>query len=343
METMTAVVLAPERSAESVALASALEAGLGPVRVVRDRAAALSACIDSPRATLVLDLRAGGAGLASEAHELRAALPGVRTVALVDAGLGSPMDCDAVFQEPFYLEDVVRWCTRSAVAPPAEGLVEDLAAGLCHEIGNPLTSLFLQLELLRDDEDSADVQEHLDRIEEAARRIQSVVRDVQSAAERQGAARRPVGLRDLAQRVLQVLDERADGFAPRVRLRLPERQVQVDPELLVPALADLWEYLLRAGDGHEPLHVDAAPRGGRLALRHRALAPRLPADAAGRLFTPLWARQALGVEGLSLTSARAAFVRHRGDLRAFLLPEGALLVEALLPDEAQATFEFPSS
>ena len=54
----------------------------------------------------------------------------------------------------------------------------------------------------------------------------------------------------------------------------------------------------------------------------QASVPKLPTDAAGRLFTPLWARQALGLSaGLSLTSARNAFLRHRGRAtKAFHLP-----------------------
>ena len=96
--------------------------------------------------------------------------------------------------------------------------------------------------------------------------------------------------------------------------------------------------------GDLPLELQAGPREDHgPSVRLAAAVPRLPPDAAARLFTPLWARQALGLSaGLSLTSARNAFLRHRGDLVARQLPDGALLLEGRLPLDSQATFEFPA-
>ena len=72
-----------------------------------------------------------------------------------------------------------------------------------------------------------------------------------------------------------------------------------------------------------------------LTIRAQAHVPRLPDDSAGRLFTPLWARQALGLPGtLSLTSARSAFLRHGGELRARQQRGEMLTVEAFLPRAA---------
>jgi hypothetical protein len=118
--------------------------------------------------------------------------------------------------------------------------------------------------------------------------------------------------------------------------------LQADADLLGAALADLWEVLLRAGGEDDRLAVRAGRRGvGPIVVRHAGPTPRLPADAAARLFIPLWARQALGLPtSLSLTSARNAFRRHRGDLRARTGPGGVLTVEALVPDDTQGELAF---
>ncbi|GEM_PF-1843089 len=344
MKDMTVIVLAPERSAGAMALGTALEAGLGSVRLVTDQAQARAAFSAHPRAILVLDLREAPQSLHDSAARLRAEQPGVRTLGLMAAGAEAPPHCDSVFTAPIFLEDVVRWCARALVAPLAEGILEDLAAGLCHEIGNPLTSLFLQLELLRVDEDMEAVRSHLTLIEESARRIQSVVRDVARAAERKPVVAGPSGLAHLLQQTRLRLSGRQPAMDPRLSVTCQEAPVAMDTLLLSEALADVWEYLLLAGHDGDLLSIEAGPAEGQgLVIRQRARTPRLPADAAGRLFTPLWARQALGLpEGISLTSARNAFIRHRGDLRARQLPDGQLLIEALLPDETQATFEFAS-
>jgi len=336
------IVLALDRSAEAVALGSALEAGLGSVRLVYDQAQAKAAISAHPRAILLLDLRSATSAFCDAAARFRSEHPGVRTLALVDTGAKAPPNCDSVFTAPVFLEDIVRWCARLLLAPLAEDILEDLSAGLCHEIGNPLTSLFLQLELLRVDGDIESIRSHLQLIEESARRIQSVVRDVARAVERKPVLAESSTLGTLLEQTQRRLESRQPALAERMLVNCQEASANMDTLTLSEALADVWEYLLLAGHDWDVLSVEAGPLEGHgLIIRQQAHAPRLPANAAGRLFTPLWARQALGLpEGISLTSARNAFVRHRGDLRARQLPDGLLLVEALLPDETQATFEF---
>lgn len=341
---MTVIVLAPAPGPASLALTAALTAGLGPVLAASDRVTALAALASHPRAALVLDLRGTDADQQREAARLRRQCPAVRTLALLADGAGAPPHCDAVFPAPVFLDDVVRWCARATVIPIAEGLLEDLAAGLCHEIGNPLTSLFLQLELLRSEKGGgASVDDHLAQIEEAARRIQGVVRDVAQAAERHPVRSAPTSLAALVEGCRALLGQRDPAFLARLTVDVEDLQLPLDRSLLSAALADLAEYLLRAGDPRDGLTIQAGPREAQgPAIRLSARVPRLPPDAAGRIFTPLWARQALGLpDGLSLTSARNAFLRHRGDVRARALVDGVLQLEAWLPAGDQATFPFP--
>ncbi|GJM20161.1 MAG: hypothetical protein DHS20C15_00760 [Planctomycetota bacterium] len=339
---MSVVVLAASGRAESVALTSALEAGLGSVHATTEAAEAARLLADDGRALLVADLRDGQALGRADAQRLRQQCPGLRMAALVASSQAVPPDCDAVFVEPFFLEDVVRWCARTSVAPLAEGILEDLGAGLSHEIGNPLTSLFLQLELLKVEIQEESARSHLAQIEEAARRIQTVVHDVVQSSRRPPVAATPCSSSALLERVNELLAARDAALAGRVEFNVPERPLSLDIDVLAQALADVWEYLLRAGNEDSTLQVSGADRApAAFVLSHQARTPRLPPDAASRLFIPLWARMALGLPGaISLTSARGALLRHQGDLRARLLPDGQLLVEAQLPTEAQGQLPF---
>jgi signal transduction histidine kinase len=265
-------------------------------------------------------------------------------LALLGPGVAAPPECDSSFTAPFYLVEVVKWCARATVEPLAEGILADLAAGLSHEIGNPLTALLLQLEMLKCDDRIAGIREHLQLIEESSRRIQDVVRDVAGASERLPIARVPTRLSRVVGAARGVIGERSAPLAARIRLQCDDQPVKVEAELLAGALADLWQYLLLAGDPGDTLEVEAGALDElSLAIRTRARVPRLPADAAARLFTPLWARQALGLPGgISLSSARAAFLRHGGELRAREQRGEHLTVEALLPREEQAAL-FPAA
>ncbi|HTE05353.1 MAG TPA: histidine kinase dimerization/phospho-acceptor domain-containing protein [Planctomycetota bacterium] len=333
MNPMTAVVFSPVSCPAAAALFAALTAGLGAVRRVASCEEAARACAAEARAILVLDLREADEAGQREAHALRRALPATRMLALLSPGQAAPAECDGVLMEPFYLVEVVRWCARASVAPVAEGVLADLAAGLSHEIGNPLTALLLQLEMLKTDERIPGIRKHLELIEESSRRIQEVVHDVTFGSERRPIATTTGSLRTLLESARTLLGERGAGLAGLVALDCTDQPLAVERDLIASALADLWQYLLLAGDGRRPLHVEAGPLDvSSLGIRARAHVPRLPGDAAGRLFTPLWARQALGLPvGLSLTSARAAFRRHGGDLRAREQRGELLTVEALLP------------
>jgi signal transduction histidine kinase len=341
MSPMTVVLLCPVPGPSSVALLSALMAGLGAVRAVSDTAEAQRLCLEEPRASLVVDLREADAEGAAAVRRLRLQLPGVRMLSLVSPGRAAPPDSDAVLVAPFYLIDVVRWCARASQAPLADGALPDLAAGLSHEVGNALTALQLEVELLKQERPDDDLREHLELIEQASRRIQAVVADVTTASDRQPVRPDPTRLEELLTAARRVLSDRDAKLARRIEVSCEDQPLQADVALLGAALADLWQYLLLAGEPSDALVIQARGRDDEtVGIRAQASVPRLPADAPARLFTPLWARQALGLPaGLSLSSARAAFLRHGGELRALPRVGDTLAVEAILPRRCRALSE----
>jgi signal transduction histidine kinase len=296
---------------------------------------AAAACVAEPRAVLVMDLRAGGGDLSAAARRLRRLVPSTRALALVTPGTPAPPDCDAVLTAPLYLTEVVRWCARALRTPSVDGALPDLVAGLAHEVGNALTALQLEVELLRTDDGSPRLAEHLEQIRRAGERIQAVVVDVSQAFDRPPVATESTRLEHLLAEARRTLERRDPGLGRRLTVACDDQALRAEAPLVGAALADVWQYLLLAGDGADVLDVRAGPADGEtLAIRAHAHVPRLPLGCADRLFIPLWARQALGLPaGLSLSSARATFLRHGGELRAHGRGD-RLTVEGLLPRSA---------
>jgi signal transduction histidine kinase len=332
---MTVVVFCPSPGPAPAALCSALSAGLGAVRPAPSVAMAAASCAAEPRAVLVMDLRAGGPELAAEARRLRRLVPATRALALVTPGTTAPPDCDAILTAPMYLTEVVRWCARALRTPSVDGALPDLVAGLSHEVGNALTALQLEVELLRSDGGTPELAEHLEQIRRAGERIQAVVADVTRASDRPPVTHEATRLARVLTEARDALDSRDPGLGDRLSVECDDQALRAETPLVGSALADVWQYLLLAGDGGNVLEVRAGPADGEtLAIRAHAHVPRLPEDSADRLFIPLWARQALGLPaGLSLTSARSAFLRHGGELRAHGRGD-RLTVEGLLPRDA---------
>jgi len=335
MSRMTVVAYCPSPGPAATALVSALRAALGAVTCATTAEEVETTCLANARAPLVLDLRAEDAGAAGQARRLRRRLPATRMLALTGPSTPPPPLCDGVLTMPFYLTDVVAWCSRAAQAPLADAVLPDIVAGLSHEVGNALTALQLQVELLETDEAGAPLREHLDQIAQASRRIEAVVSDVRGSSERPPVQAGPARLAALVKDAATTVMGRTPALKGRIQLRCRDESVRIEQPLLTGALADVWEYLLLAGEEADSLRVRAGPRDDdTLAITAVARVPRLPGDAAERLFTPLWARQALGLSaGLSLSAARAAFRRHHGDLCASARDRGSLTVDALLPRE----------
>jgi signal transduction histidine kinase len=333
---MSVIVLSPVSGPETTALQTALRVAFGRIRPAASTEAALAAHAEESRAPVVVDLRGGGLEADQAAADLRRSLPTARILVLADPGQPTPTNVDGVLTSPVYLAHVVGWCRHHASATLDDGALADLATGMSHEIGNPLTSLLLQLQMLKEDGATGELLSQLELIEDSGRRIQNVIQDVRGASERQPVAARTMGVAEVIADARRRLADQHPELERRLEVSCGEHQVCVQGELIATALADLWRYLLLATPDDQVLVVETGTADdATLTIRATAQTSRLPTDAASRLFTPLWARQALGLtDDLSLTSARSVFLRHQGDLRAREEPGGALRVDALLPRAA---------
>jgi hypothetical protein len=337
---MSVILFAPGDHPERMALLSALRTGTGPTLVASDLASARAGLEASPRALLVIDLRGARQAALMEARSLRRGAPETPSLALLPQEQTTSPEADTVLRAPIFLDEIVRWCARACRPPLGQAALEDLAAGLSHEISNPLTAVLLQIELLKTDPNREAVSEGLDKLKVSMQRILTVVQDVRAASERHPLRTGPKRLSELLDRTREHLEQRNPDYLPRLDVTCTAEDLQLDSQLLSAALVDVWEYLLQAGDDDSAqLHVRAHRTAqGVLRIQHIAPASRLPADAAARLFTPLWARHAIGLpQGISLTSARCAFRRHGGELLARPGEDGQLRIEALLPLDPATT------
>ena len=192
-----------------------------------------------------------------------------------------------------------------------------LAAGVAHEVGNPMTAVIAYVDILRERlRQGKDSGEYVERIARETGRIDRILRDLLNLARAPGELQ-PVDLRVAAENARGLVEAQPswDGCSVgiRVPIDLPPARgenhyvVQVLLNLLVNAAkagARTVEMVGRQVDGAPVLEVTDDGRG-------------LPADAATRLFEPFYTTAAPGEgTGLGLALCHATMERFGGSISA---------------------------
>jgi two-component system sensor histidine kinase PilS (NtrC family) len=240
----------------------------------------------------------------------------------------------------------------------------EMAAGIAHEIRNPLASIGLYARLLEEDLPADDGPgETATKIARAVRRMDAIVTDVLAFAREDRVRPEPVDLAKLVRSAVDAALESATagglvaGANPAgVRIEclergLPER-VECDPLLTHQALANIVSNALQAvgesgaTDSAEAMVVCGAritrelgPDGRRtemVGLWVRDRGPGLPEGVIERMFNPFFTTREAGT-GLGLAIVHRIADAHGGRVRAENNPGGAgATVELLLPCAVEA-------
>jgi signal transduction histidine kinase len=214
----------------------------------------------------------------------------------------------------------------------------ELAAGMAHEIRNPLAAIVNATALLTDeagltpDERSAT----LGAIRSEARRLNRILSDFLHFARPQAARRTPGDIREVVQHVSGLIrDDRSR--APRVDVK-----VAVDPA--VPRFAFdrdqvtqvLWNVALNgveAMNGRGRLSLEVARQDGAVALAVSDTGPGIPRERLPRVFEPFYSGKLNG-SGLGLTIADRIVAAHGGHIEIDSEPGRGTRVTLLFPLEA---------
>ena len=192
----------------------------------------------------------------------------------------------------------------------------ELAAGMAHEIRNPLAAIVNATALLTDEHGLTGEERAatLAAVRTEARRLNRILSDFLHFARPQEARRAPGDLRDVVEHVSGLIrDDRSR--APRVDVR-----VAVDPA--VPRFSFdrdqitqvLWNVALNgveAMNGRGRLSLEVARQNGDVALAVSDTGPGIPRERLARVFEPFYSGKRNG-SGLGLTIAERIVAAHGG-------------------------------
>lgn len=194
--------------------------------------------------------------------------------------------------------------------------VGQLAAGVAHEVRNPLTSIKMLVQLALEQGNSLPADD-LRMMEGEIRRVEQSLRTFLEFARPQKAERRPVNLLDVVSTVLGLVRGRTEKQGVVLRVYDPGRPVVLtaDPDQLRQVLVNLALNALDAMPTGGVLHLITREAPGRVEVEVADTGPGVAPDLMPRLFQPFVSGKDTGI-GLGLVISRRIAEEHGGTLTA---------------------------
>jgi len=208
-----------------------------------------------------------------------------------------------------------------------------LAAGIAHEINNPIGGILLAAEAVRGEgREPQETREALDTVVRLANRCKAIVRSVRRFARSQSAPMTPGDLNAVVRRAGAGLAERLRSGACAVELDLGDplptiRLVEAGIEQMV---ENLVSNALEAG-AHR-IEIRTFRRGDRIVLEVEDDGEGIDPDDIPRAFEPFFTtRREAGGTGLGLALVRGIVIGHGGEISVASRPGAGAIFTVLLP------------
>ena len=202
--------------------------------------------------------------------------------------------------------------------------VGSLAAGVAHEIGNPVGIILGYLEMLLDDVEDPETRGALEKMAAATKRIDRTIRDMLNFARPAGDEKEVCAPAGVAQEVLDLLrpQKRVRHLTARVAAFPDLPRARIPPSRLKQILLNL---ILNAADAMEgapgELVISVTSASGRVEVSVRDTGPGITPEAQRRIFDAFYTTKDPGRgTGLGLFMAHQIIQRYNGGISVRSVP-----------------------
>lgn len=208
----------------------------------------------------------------------------------------------------------------------------EMAAGIAHEIRNPLGGIKLYTSLLKSDvADRPDAQRTVGKMTNAITRMESIVSQVLYFAREIRASPMECDLVDLVRESMELARTRKPESEITMNLSAPRSlKAKVDAHLMTQALVNLITNSMDAcgEQGRIDLTISKEKKG-KTRLRIDDSGPGLPADVIEKVFHPFFTTKADGT-GLGLAIVHRIVEAHEGTIEAKNREEGGARFDVVI-------------
>jgi PAS domain S-box-containing protein len=212
-----------------------------------------------------------------------------------------------------------------------------LAAGVAHEINNPLGGILLFGSLLLEDMDFSDPRrEDMDRIVQEARRCREIVNSLLDFSHQKKRYQEPVDVNAAVEQCLSLLGNKAIFYNISIDLAFAESLPLVigNPSQIKQVFTNIVTNAVDAMEGEGTLRVSSRHEGdtGEVVVAFHDTGPGMPANVRNRIFDPFFTTKEPGKgTGLGLSLSYNIIRGHRGDIRVHCPSGGGTVFEVALP------------
>jgi len=191
-----------------------------------------------------------------------------------------------------------------------------LAAGIAHEVNNPLGVVLMYAHLLLDAcEANAPIRDDLTMIAEQADRCKKIVAGLLHFARQNKVVRYPVDLSELLDRWLRTM-KIPENITVRVEHALDDPIAEIDRDQVVQVLTNLTSNALAAMESGGTLTLQTGGDQRSVFIRFSDTGVGIPEENLKRIFDPFFTTKPMGKgTGLGLAVTYGIIKMHSGDIR----------------------------
>jgi len=241
---------------------------------------------------------------------------------ILSCGVLPLVDRGSIVGNMFYIEDVTELRAEESRLKRAEGLASltTMAAGVAHEIKNPLASMSIHLQLMRrqmrgECASPDELNESLEILEEETERLNNIVSDYLFAVRPQNSRPLPGDINALISELVQFLRYEMEDANVRVLPLLDESvpSIPLDEGSMKRALLNLIKNAISAMPDGGELRLQTKRDGENIIITVSDTGVGIPEELQGKIFEPYFTTRDTG-SGLGLTVVYKVVKEHGGDL-----------------------------
>ncbi len=191
-----------------------------------------------------------------------------------------------------------------------------LAAGIAHEVNNPLGVVLMYAHLLLEDTKDQKLREDLQMVVDQASRCRKIVGGLLDFARQNKLVREPVNVRDLVDAALRALAHPTNVMVS-VKHDLNNPLAELDRDQMIQVLTNLFSNAFAAMPDGGTLSVSTGEADGRVRITVTDTGTGITEENLNRIFDPFFTTKPMGKgTGLGLAVTYGIVKMHRGDIRA---------------------------